>query len=175
MNRIAIAGVLALVLGGCSLPNPYQPTSPAPTVPPVEGPPAVETQPAPTPPPVGEPEPLPAPVVREPVLSPASRALVGQAQTQLASKNYAVAASSIERALRIEPKNPRLWQEFARVRMKQGDYAQAENLAARSNSWAGADNNLRAENWRLIAEARTARGDDAGAKAALERAKQAER
>jgi hypothetical protein len=34
---------------------------------------------------------------------------------------------------------------------------------------------LRAENWRLSAEARTARGDDAGAKAALEQDKKAER
>jgi predicted Zn-dependent protease len=85
------------------------------------------------------------------------------------------AVAAIERALRIEPKNPRLWQELARVRLKEGDYAQAENLAARSNSWAGSDNDLRAENWRLIAEARSARGDDTGAKAALERAKQAGR
>ena len=85
------------------------------------------------------------------------------------------AVAALERALRIEPKNPRLWQELARVRLKEGDYAQAENLAARSNSWAGSDNNLRVENWHLIAEARTARGDDAGAKAALERAKQAAR
>jgi Tfp pilus assembly protein PilF len=82
------------------------------------------------------------------------------------------AVASLERALRIEPKNPRLWQELARVRLKEGDYAQAENLAARSNSWAGSDNELRAENWRLIAEARAARGDEAGAKAATERAKQ---
>ena len=49
------------------------------------------------------------------------------------------AAASIERALRIEPRNPRLWQELARVRLKQGQYAQAENVAARSNSWAGDD------------------------------------
>ncbi|HUG76046.1 MAG TPA: tetratricopeptide repeat protein [Burkholderiales bacterium] len=80
------------------------------------------------------------------------------------------AAASIERALRIEPRNPRLWQELARVRLRQGEYAQAENLAARSSSWAGGDNALRAANWRLIAEARNARGDAAGAHAALETA-----
>jgi hypothetical protein len=43
---------------------------------------------------------------------------------------------------------------LARVRLKQGQYAQAKSVAARSNSWAGSDNALRAENWRLIAEAR---------------------
>jgi Flp pilus assembly protein TadD len=72
----------------------------------------VQTQPAPPPATVGEPQPLPAPVIREPVLSPASRALIGQAQAQLASKNYPVAASSIERALRIEPDNALLWIEL---------------------------------------------------------------
>jgi hypothetical protein len=56
------------------------------------------------------------------------------------------------------------------VRLKQGQYAQAENVAARSNSWAGDDRALRAENWRLIAESRRARGDTDGAKAALDAA-----
>ena len=115
---------------------------------------------------------LPPPPVSE---NSAVVGLINTARVDADAGQYPNAIAALERALRIEPKNPRLWQEFARVRMKQGDYAQAENLAARSNSWAGADNNLRAENWRLIAEARTARGDDAGAKAALERAKQAER
>jgi ATP/maltotriose-dependent transcriptional regulator MalT len=56
------------------------------------------------------------------------------------------------------------------MRLMQGDYAQAESVAARSNSWAGGDGRLRAENWRLIAQARAARGDAAGARAALEAA-----
>ena len=80
------------------------------------------------------------------------------------------AAATLERALRIEPKNPRLWQELARVRLKQGEYAQAESVAARSNAWAGSDNALRAENWRLIAQARESRGDSKGAQAAQDAA-----
>ena len=43
-------------------------------------------------------------------------------------------------------------------------------MAARSNSWAGEDPSLRAEDWRIIAEARRARGDPDGAKAALDQA-----
>jgi len=92
------------------------------------------------------------------------------ARADTAAGRLANAAASLERALRIEPRNPHLWQELARVRMKQGDYAQVESVAARSNSWAGGDNRLRAENWRLIAQAREARGDAAGARAALEAA-----
>ena len=47
--------------------------------------------------------------------------------------------------------------ELAKVRLKQGQYAQAESMAARSNAWAGSDEALRAENQRLIEEARAAR------------------
>jgi cytochrome c-type biogenesis protein CcmH/NrfG len=101
--------------------------------------------------------------------------LVDSARADGEAGQLAKAAASLERALRIEPRNPRLWQELARVRLKQGEYAQAESVAARSNSWAGGDNGLRAENWRLIAEARAARGDTAGASLALERASRFER
>jgi Tfp pilus assembly protein PilF len=97
------------------------------------------------------------------------------ARADAGAGRLANAAASLERALRIEPRNPRLWQELARLRLKQGEYAQAESTAARSSSWAGGDNGLRAENWRLIAEARTARGDSKGARAALERSRQLER
>jgi len=118
--------------------------------------------------PAPEPAPLPAPAARTENLAIAG--LLDGARADAAAGRLANAAASLERALRIEPRNPRLWQELARVRLKQGDYAQAESTAARSNSWAGSDNALRAENWRLIAHARDARGDAEGAKAALEAA-----
>lgn len=101
--------------------------------------------------------------------------LAEQARTELDAGRLPNAAAALERALRIEPKNPRLWRELALVHLRQRDYPQAEQLATRSNSWAGNDDALRAENWRLIAEARAARGDAAGAEAALERARHAER
>ena len=118
--------------------------------------------------PVPVPAPLPEPAARTENLAIAG--LLDGARVDAAAGRLANAAASLERALRIEPRNPRLWQELARVRMKQGDYAQAESTAARSNSWAGSDNALRAENWRLIAHAREARGDAEGAKGALEAA-----
>src|SRR5713226_6905200 len=104
----------------------------------------------------------PAPV---PEQAPASRTehlaiagLLDGARADAASGRLANAAASLERALRIEPRNPRLWHELAGVRLKQGDYAQAESLAARSNTWVGNDSELRAANVRLIAQARTAQG-----------------
>jgi len=96
--------------------------------------------------------------------------LMESARADAAAGKLSTAAASIERALRIEPRNPRLWQELARVRLQQTQFVQAENMAARSNSYAAGDNALRAENWRLIAQAREARGDAEGARSARESA-----
>jgi predicted Zn-dependent protease len=123
-------------------------------------------QPAHGPAPAPAPEPEPAARTE----SIAIAGLMDGARADAAAGRLANAAASLERALRIEPRNPRLWQELARVRLQQGDYAQAESTAARSNSWAGGDSGLRAENWRLIARSREARGDAQGARAALEAA-----
>jgi predicted Zn-dependent protease len=120
--------------------------------------------------PVSEPVPAPVPAPAPPPQTPAVASLLASARTDAAAGRLVSAAASLERALRIEPRNPLLWQELARVRLRQGDYAQAESVAARSSSWAGNDTRLRAENWRLIAQAREARGDAAGARAALEAA-----
>lgn len=137
-------------LGGCAAP-------PAPTESKPEEPAAV------TPPP---------PAVSLQKENIAIAGLMDSARAEAAAGNLPAAAASLERALRIEPRNPRLWHELARVRLRQGQHAQAESVAARSNSWAGDDKALRAENWRLIAQSREARGDAEGAKAALEQAGQ---
>ena len=140
--------LLVALLAGCAVP------------PPTSGPQPGEP---PAPPPAA-----PAPPAHKETVAVAG--LMETARADAAAGNLANAAASLERALRIEPRNPRLWQELARVRLKQGQFAQAENVAARSNSWAGDDKALRAENWRLIAEARRARGDAEGARAAEETA-----
>jgi Flp pilus assembly protein TadD len=137
--------VLAAFLAGCATPP---------------GPPDIPPE-KPEPPPV-------APAPPPPKENIAVAGLMETARADAASGNLANAAASLERALRIEPRNPRLWHELARVRLKQGQFAQAENVAARSNSWAGEDRALRAENWRLIAESRKARGDSEGAQKALD-------
>ena len=111
-----------------------------------------------------QPGPAPAPVEQAPPAPPAGTrettavaALMESARTDAAAGKLPSAASSLERALRIEPRNPRLWQQLARVRLQQGDFAQAESLAARSNSYAGGDGGLRAEYQRIIEDARSGR------------------
>lgn len=129
---------------------------------------------APPPAPVQTTRPASPPASSQPAEKPSENVAVAglmkSARADVSAGRLANAAASIERALRIEPRNPRLWQELARVRLQQREFVQAENTAARSNSWAGNDTTLRVENWRLIAEAREARGDAKGAQAALESA-----
>src|SRR4029077_8396675 len=84
--------------------------------------------------------------------------LMDSARSDAAAGRLGSAAATLERALRIEPRNPRLWHELAKVRLRQADYGQAENLAARSNTYAGTDAELRAANQKIIADARSARG-----------------
>ena len=150
--------VLAAFLGGCAAPLPDQP-QPVPAPEPEPPPPVAASAPAP---------PAPPPAPRSENVAVAG--LMETARSESAAGRLSTAAAAVERALRIEPRNPRLWQELARVRLQQRQFAQAESVAARSNSWAGSDPALRAENWRIIAEAREARGDASGAAAARESA-----
>ena len=158
----------SVALTACAVPSPYQQPAP-PSQQPPETPPA-ETRPGEAPNTVEEPQPLPAPAVREPTLGAASRALVGQAQTQLATKNYAVAASSLERALRIEPDNPLLWIELGKVRLAEGNYVQAENMARKAVSMSVNAPRAQSSAWRLIAESYRARGKNIEAQEAQSRA-----
>ena len=96
--------------------------------------------------------------------------LVEAAHADIAGGKPDAAVASLERALRIEPSNPALWQELAKLRLQQGQYQQAEGLAARSNGWAGNNKTLRAENWRIIGQARLKRGDYPGAQSAFDKA-----
>lgn len=97
-------------------------------------------------------------------------ALMDTARTDIANGKLDAAVAPLERALRIEPRNPVLWQELAKLRLQQGQYQQAEGMATRSNSWAGDNKAVRAENWRIIGEARLKRGDHQGAQAAFDKA-----
>lgn len=101
-------------------------------------------------------------------------ALLDRAQMDAGAGRPDAASATLERALRIEPRNARLWHELAQLRLAQGQYAQALALAQKSNSFAGAQRQLQAMNWRVIGQARIAQGNaDAGQKA-LSRAQELE-
>jgi tetratricopeptide (TPR) repeat protein len=157
-----------VLLGACAVPSPYERPAPPPGTESED--PTVQTQPGEPPSTVEEPQPLPEPVIREPTLGAASRALVSQAQTQLATRNYAVAASSIERALRIEPDNALLWIELGKVRLAEGNYVQAENMGRKAVSMSVNAPRAQSSAWRLIADSYRARGKNSEAQQAQARA-----
>jgi tetratricopeptide (TPR) repeat protein len=170
--RIRLAPLAAsALLAACAVPSPYEKPAPPPSSgqqPPETTPP--EQQPGQPPSTTPAPTPPPAPVVREPTLGAASRALVNQAQTQMATKNYIVAASAIERALRIEPDNPLLWIELGKVRLAEGNYVQAENMARKAVSMSVNAPRAQSSAWRLIADSYRARGKNIEAQEAQARA-----
>src|SRR2546425_2701926 len=90
-----------------------------------------------TPPPGTTPAPAPAPESAARTETIAIASLLDGARADTAAGRLANAAASLERALRIEPRNPRLWQELARVRLKKGVYAHAKRTTARTYSWSG--------------------------------------
>lgn len=167
--------VIAATLAACTVPQPYEPPRPTPEPAPTPGGTPVETQPVPPPPPIEEPTPLPPPVVREPALGAASRALVSQAQQQAAAQNFAMAAATIERALRIEPDNPLLWIELGKVRQAEGNYQQAENMGRKAASMAVNAPKTQAAAWELVAESLRAQGKNVQAQEAQARADQMRR
>lgn len=98
-------------------------------------------------------------------------ALLTTAQQQQGGGDLNGAASSLERAQRIAPREPQVLYRLAQIRLNQGDAAQAEQLSRRALSYASGRPTLQASLWELIAQAREKQGDPAGAAQARERAK----
>lgn len=116
-------------------------------------------------------DPVPKPVVSG---NQAVIALLGRARLDTGAGQREAAGASLERALRIEPRNAWLWHELAQLRLAQGQYAQAISLAQKSSSFAGRERRLRALNWRVIGDARVAQGNPSGAEQALKLAAELE-
>ncbi len=180
MCRLArLAPILMLLaLAGCAAP-PFDRSPPTPTPPGGQGPRLPEPPPAPMPSPEPVIEaPAPAPIPRErpkatpATLSPASKALVAQAQAQRKKGDLPGATVSLERALRIEPRNPLLWIEMGRLRMDQRNYPQAEAMGRKALSVSIGDQRTQSSAWLLIADALKSRGKNPEAEEALARSRE---
>jgi tetratricopeptide (TPR) repeat protein len=146
------------------LPPPVKAPTPVPERPtarpavPQEAPPAMEQPAAPS---------APAePAQAAPNLPPAAKNLAARADQASAQGEHDAAAGYLERALRIAPRHPVLWQNLAVVRYRQRDYDNVEGLALKSNALAMGVPALRRTNWQLIATVRRLKGDARGAAAA---------
>lgn len=104
----------------------------------------------------------PEPVQIAPQGTQAVAALLDSASNYVSAGELDKAAAALERALRIEPKNASIWHDLAQIRLHQRQYQEAESMATKSNSLTN-DRSLRARNWRVMAVARRAVGNDAGA------------
>jgi tetratricopeptide (TPR) repeat protein len=171
---LAACGLLA-VAAGCSLLSP--PERSASPVAPAAAAPATAEYSAPPPVPRGTPlapaEPLPpnsAASPRPAELSPAAHALLSQAQAQQADGDALGAASTLERAVRIEPRNPTLWTELARLRLATGEAPQAESLARKAVALSSGNPRAASEAWRVVADSLKAQRRNAEAREAEARA-----
>ena len=65
--------------------------------------------------------------------------LMSSSRTSRDRGDFALAQANIERALRIEPRNPYLWLELGEIRLAQNDPQQASATARKAMSVAGPD------------------------------------
>lgn len=170
MRRRWPTGMILILLAGCgtlppgggvrpqgSSPPVARPAPPPPdvqTVPPpaaAPAPPAAESAPSTAEPAPPNAEMPPRATAPQP---PAVIALLDNAGRQEKSGKLESAAAILERAVRVDPRNPLVWHRLARVRLAQGQWQAAANMAARSNSLAAGDTDLQRRNAAIIAEAR---------------------
>ena len=161
-----LLGVLLVAAAGCTT-TPLVGT-PRPASPPVSVPPPADDParlPGGDPSRTGEMRRAPSPAIEretqrraaeppaEPAMPPAAVALLEQSRGQRAAGSYAAAASSIERAIRIDPNNAGLWLELAEIKLDDGDPQQAEQMARKALTLAGGDPSVTSRAERLLARA----------------------
>jgi Tetratricopeptide repeat len=144
--------MLLLTAAACSTPQPSgNYPAPAPYPP--------QTTPAPGPI-VSTPSPPGAPGARAAPKPQSSATLALQSESQRAATagDLPRAIQILERAIRIAPDNAELWIELARLHLKEGNAAQAEQFARKALLFTGTNYNLEQQAWVIIADARKANG-----------------
>ena len=91
------------------------------------------------------------------------------ALSQYRSGKYTNAAATLERALRIAPRNASIWNQLAAVRLRQKKWRLALNMAAKSNALVANQDQLQRQNWLIMAKAYRALGQNDKADAAMQR------
>ncbi|HET8705763.1 MAG TPA: hypothetical protein VFM46_05610 [Pseudomonadales bacterium] len=111
--------------------------------------------------------------------SEVTSSLLSTAKKQRDNKQYANATATLERAVRIAPKDPEPFKQLAQVKFDQGRFNESEQMARKALVLAeGQDkpgqqsysSDYLADLWDIVAEARSRLGDRAGANKAREKA-----
>lgn len=188
--RFVVFAVLAVSLSACQTsrgtrepvwPYPDAPSAPPPGSEPQTGPQTSPGSDLPT----SEPILLPMPESRPPlpdypktaeaISGGAVVSLFKQARAALDMGKPEQAQAALERALRIEPRNYFVWSAMASAYLEQKNYPQAMTVAKKSNSLARGNVYVEMENFRVIAAAKEATGDAAGALQAQARVEEIQR
>ncbi|MGQ0594479.1 MAG: tetratricopeptide repeat protein [Gammaproteobacteria bacterium] len=90
----------------------------------------------------------------EPAAGPAPMVLLTRAQALANAGKSEEAAATLERAIRIEPRNPWLWHRLAVLRLQEGQHSLAIELAKKSNVLARGNRRLLNGNRLLVGKAR---------------------
>ncbi|MDR0476376.1 MAG: tetratricopeptide repeat protein [Desulfobulbaceae bacterium] len=97
----------------------------------------------------------------QPKLGPAA-SLYQHGESHLKEGKLDKAEMFLERALRIEPRNPYYWHVLAKIRLSQGKKTEAIQCCLKSNSLASANSPLIRRNKAVIHQARTGAATHAG-------------
>lgn len=84
---------------------------------------------------------------------PAIQRLILQADQAIANDDWLNAISTLERALRINPKQAETWSRLSVANYGKQQYQQAIQMARRSNSHITNNNELKAYNWLMMSRA----------------------
>jgi tetratricopeptide (TPR) repeat protein len=176
LGALALGGLLA----GCALLGPPPPMGTAtstggydrvsPSAPAAQTNSAPAVRPAPLQSTPAQPQQPPPPGQKEFALGAAATALVGEAHTQEQSRNFGLAAETLERALSIEPHNPLVWIELGRENILAGNPTQAYGMGRKALYLASGDSRAQARAWQLIAASLRAQGRNDEAYVAEEKA-----
>ena len=102
--------------------------------------------------------------------NPAVIALLDDAQQKQQLGQFGIAASKLERAVRIAPRDAVVWHQLAEIRFQQYRYQSAESLAKKSILYSSNDSSLLKKNWLLIARCRDELGNSDAARLARTKA-----
>jgi tetratricopeptide (TPR) repeat protein len=105
-----------------------------------------------------------------PLQNPAVKELLADAGSAEETGDLDQAAVLLERALRIQPRDPEILQHMAEVQLQKKDYQQALSFASRSYDSGPRVGEICSRNWRTISVARGHLGDSNGAAQAEQRA-----
>ena len=84
------------------------------------------------------------------ISTPVVQRILFKSKNKFENKEFDAAVNYLERGINIAPNNPKLWNMLAAIRLEQGNYKQAKQLAKKSNVLVEGDDELRAFNRQII-------------------------